>query len=451
MIESNPVGFDFFMESGVCVGVGVFVSIALGVENQRTTQSGGFAGELLRLMSGVLGWIGCGVCVLFVFSRVITDRVEWMQMVWWVPVLWWLIGAWGVWLISFVLGRFAKKTMRAHRVRGLLGAITSMRVLGVMASLMTVYVGFGVQHWHRAILGGDGIDAPVEDSLRIVHWNIAASGFDLEVGFSRLVEMDADVYLLSNTRWDGQRQGLIEKFGGTVDLNSEYAAVTIGSVLVVSRAPVGRVSLSYLEASPDSGSGRQSTGDRGWVFRVMFDRIQNPSDDGVDADELVVWLVDLPSEPSSWRMETIGRAVDAIERRRSGIQIYTYIESGLGDETVVRNRVRSIEDDGSLDRPGLVIGDFNTPRGSSSIGLFDQFDSGNGFVDAFGEHGYGRGRSWVPVRLKWSWVGSGFMLDLADWHIDLSLTGNGWRSTGYRLFEAAPGPEHRAQVVDIAR
>ncbi|MFK7759605.1 MAG: hypothetical protein AB8C13_06635 [Phycisphaerales bacterium] len=419
------------------------------MDTQGNSQRGRVGGELLRLLSGVLGWIGCGVCVLYVLSRVVTDRVEWMQLVWWVPVAWWLIGIWGMWVLSWVLGRIAKRSLRARKVRGVAGQITAVRVMVVMAVLITAQIVVGVQRWHRGVLGGDGIDARDTDSLRFVHWNIGASGFDLELGISRLIAMDADVYLLSNSRWDGQRRGLIE--GLTVEARGDgaeertggdtgYRAVTIGSVIVVSRMDVERVSLSYLEADPNSGGGRQSTGDRGWVCRVKFDE-----------DDLVVWLVDLPSQPSAWRMGTIGRAVDAIESRRSGIQVYERVASGDDGEAVVRNRVRSMEDDGSLDRPGLVIGDFNTPRGSASIGLFDVFDAGSGFEDSFGERGYGRGRSWVPVRLKWSWVGSGLMLDLADWHIDLSLTGNGWRTTGYRLFEAAGGPEHRAQVVDIVR
>jgi hypothetical protein len=228
--------------------------------------------------------------------------------------------------------------------------------------------------------------------------------------------------LLANTRFDGQRRALMD--GMRERLGEGFSVRGLSRALVVSRYEILSAQVVYVSASGEEGPSEEAlraTGDFGWVAMMTLDG-------GEKYGAFDVWLVDLPSEPTVHRMESMSRVVEAVRGR-------------LGDEVV---------DD--VAGPAMVIGDFNTVRGSASLGVFDVFSNG-GFDDAFAARGSGAG-SWRPMGLRGF---KGWIAERSSWGIDLSLVGNGWETHGYQLVLphgadwGAGGVSHVAQVVDIER
>lgn len=437
------VGARFFCG---CRRGGGFGSIAFGMSQRKREQRRrrGPGGRLGRV-SLLLSLVGVVAVVGFVVSRVVTDRYGWSQWVWWVPVMWWVVGVWALWAMGGVAGWVSVRRGGRYEKRVAVRRALLAGCLGV-----SVFVLFGVQRWHRwhRVIGGEaGIDPErsaqqQHDELRVVHWNIAAGEVDADAFVGMVGYFDADVVLVANARWDGQRdvlgEGLVRAVG-VVDEEGDdgwKGSLSIGRALVVSKYPVSAAAVYMGLPEVEGEEGVRGTGRFGWVVMMTVHRAES------EGGDVLVWLVDSPSEPTALRREMFGMMVEKIDER-------------IGRWEEQRGAGRVVLPVGEwevIDRPGLLIGDFNTPRGSWSLGAFDAFASGAGFEDAFVQAGFGTARSWVPEgRNAVERLG----ISIADWHIDLALTGNGWSAEGYGLFHSyngrALGGSHGVQVVDIAR
>ncbi|MGJ8636933.1 MAG: endonuclease/exonuclease/phosphatase family protein [Phycisphaerales bacterium] len=396
------------------------------------------AGGVLGGVSLLLSLVGIVVVVGFVVSRVLTDRFGWSQWVWWVPGMWWVVGVWGLWAMSGVIGWVS--VVRGGRY-GRRVAVRRVLLVGCLG--VSVFVLIGVQRWYRVIGGDAGIEPERSaqqraEDLRVVHWNIAGGEVD-EGAFERLVDwLDADVVLVANARWDGQREllrdGLMSRVGTAGVDDGWGGSLSIGQALVVSRFRVS-ASVVYLGLAPDEEErGVRGTGRYGWVAMVTVHRGEE------EGGDVLVWLVDSPSEPTALRREMFEMMAGKIDERIDQWE----------DARKAGRVVLPVSEWGVVDRPALLIGDFNTPRGSGSLGVFDRFEGGDGFDDAFVQSGVGPARSWVPEGRN---VIERFGIAIADWHIDLALTGNGWEAGGYGVFRSyngrALGGSHGVQVVDL--
>ncbi len=363
--------------------------------------------------------LGLVLVLVYVVSRVLTDRFGWSQWLWWAPAGWWVSGAWLALGVSGVLGvmgwlRGARKT-----AGGDLFWVYLLVCVGMVVHLLVWVVrvpnsigGYGI-HW---------TSNSAHERVRVMHWNIAAGSFDEERVMEWMVPGNIDLVLLANTRFDGQRRALMEGLGDRLSerMGGEFEVRGLSRALVASRYPILKAQVVYVSASGKEGPSEEAvraTGDFGWVVMLTLDG-------GEMYGVFDVWLVDLPSEPTVHRMESMARVVEMVRAR-------------LGEEVAA---------------PALVIGDFNTVRGSASLGAFDVF-SENGFEDAFAARGAGRG-TWRPMGLGGL---KGWAADRSSWGIDLALVGNGWRTHGYELVipDGAEwergGVSHLAQVVDIER
>ena len=193
------IGPDFlFGAGGERIG-----SIAFGVshrdQNRRVRRGSGGLSGWVSLLIALVGWV---LVVGYVVSRVVTDRFGWSQWVWWVPGMWWMVGVWGLWVASGVIGWVSIVRGGRYGKR-----VAVRRVLLVGCVGVGVLVLLGEQRWHRAVVGDHGIsvDRSAEDrdeTLRVVHWNIAASTVDVGAFVGLVDRMDADVVLIANARWD---------------------------------------------------------------------------------------------------------------------------------------------------------------------------------------------------------------------------------------------------------
>jgi Endonuclease/Exonuclease/phosphatase family len=384
------------------------------IRERRKQRGPGGRAARLSLCVSVLGVV---LVLVYVVSRVLTDRFGWSQWLWWAPAGWWVIGVWIGLAVSGVLGvigwlRGARKT-----AGGDLFWVYLLVCVGMVVHLVVWVVrvpnsigGYGI-HWTHT-----------HERVRVMHWNIAAGSFDEEQAMEWMVSGNIDLMLLANTRFDGQRRALME--GLKERLGEGFAVRGLSRALVASRYEILSTQVVYVSASGKEGPSEEAvraTGDFGWVVMLTLDG-------GEMYGVFDVWLVDLPSEPTVHRMESMSRVVEAVRGR-------------LGDEVV---------DDAV--GPAMVIGDFNTVRGSASLGVFDVFSDG-GFDDAFAARGSGAG-TWRPMGLRGF---KGWIAERSSWGIDLSLVGNGWESHGYQLVlpDGADwgdgGVSHVAQVVDIER
>jgi hypothetical protein len=123
---------------------------------------------------------------------------------------------------------------------------------------------------------------------------------------------------------------------------------------------------------------------------------------------LVIWYIDLPSDPLGSKWELAGR-------------VRAFLDSAAA----------KIDDDGNpvLPPADLLLGDFNIPRGSASLSRFTQ-----GLQSAYDQAGSFGAASW-PRRFP-------------VFHLDQAFTAPTLKVLQYQLVD--PGKsEHRAQIIDI--
>lgn len=213
------------------------------------------------------------------------------------------------------------------------------------------------------------------DSIRIVHWNASYPG-DEDIGptvIDALLDLDADVVVLTDP---GQLAS------GDPALRAIAAGYRIhrpGRFAVLSRLPV-------VEATPIASA------KAGSASRIVVETGNGP---------ISIQAIDLPSDPKLPRKETAANLASII---------------------------RAVE--GSSVDPHVLIGDFNTPGGSSSLRVFWWGDH----VDAFAKAGTG-------------WGGT-FPVEFPFWRIDLTIVREPWIPVRAETVDLN-GRRHRAQVVDL--
>lgn len=368
--------------------------------------------------------MGLVILGLWITGMVLTDQYRWSQYLWWVPALWMLGSAWGFLILSVVFAVFAR------RLSGIF--LRPMLLLACIGS--TGYLFIGVWHIHRILLPTQH----AKDTIRVVHWNQSAKKVDQEGWAKDILTQDVDIVFVVNAQWGEERQALLDSFSSyapvenerwvnysyRVHANPAHYRVE-GNALIASRFPMVRTGMVYMHAPMNQEDASEIGSSNGWVMFAEFDL--------GESDPLIVWFVDLPSDPVSWRQETMQNTAEAID-------------SWNGRSWVMGKHVWEQHDtDNSFPEPDLIIGDFNTLQSSDSL---DQLAPN--MTDAFSAVGYGRGRSWY-FKSKNRYLRQ--PLKLADWHIDLALVGERWNPVEYRIENTMQWgmTEHRMQVLDISR
>ena len=396
------------------------------MSKERSQSSRSFVGWLRRRAlpkcAKLCAFIGLLILGLWVTGRVLTDQYQWSQYIWWVPAIWMLGSAWAFLFMSVVLAKLSRR----------FGGIFLRPILLLACLGCTGYLIIGVWHMHRVVLPYERSD----DAIRIVHWNQSSKDVD-QAGWAKAVlDQGGDIVFVANAPWGEARQVLLDSFAPfapfererwvnySYRVHGEPSHYRIeGNALIASRFPMIRTGMVYMHAPINQEDASAIGSSNGWVLFAEFD-IGKPK-------PMVVWFVDLPSDPSSWRQETMQIAADAIRYWN-------------GRTWVMGKHVwKSTETSDSFPAPDLIIGDLNSLRGSNSI---DQLAPN--MTDAYSAVGYGRGRSWVP-NIDNAFARQPFKL--ADWHIDLSLVGESWLPTRYRIKDASRwgSTEHRMQILDL--
>lgn len=409
----------------------------------QVERGGGRRGGFLRtrwlpFLAGLTALLGALVVLQFAVGRVMTDRTPVTQYLWWVPALWSLAAAWGLWAVSAACGRLSLRTR---------GVMLRPLVLAGCGAI-SLWVVFGEWHLQRVVLRP--AQAPRERTLRVLHWNQSAA-FRMSDGGDLIKRENPDIAVVVNARYDGNRRELVQAMGTLapgereIRLDGRVPSFTepghffsSGMGLVASRERILRAGVVRMEHVEGADPKWRSANDPGFVVWCEIDAGERFADLG---RPLVVWVVDFPSDPTLWRRKVMEAARDAVSTWEQAAMVCD--EDGRWSAQGEPVRVPA---------PDIVMGDFNTLRGSASIGVVTP-----GMRDAFAQAGWGRARSWQQqsmgtpgetvsgqlVRMVSRWV-----LPLADWHIDLTRVGQAWRATRYRLVRPGNGP-HDVQVVDL--
>lgn len=389
---------------------------------------------------GIIGWVRrrvlpilakgtamLGILMLgaWITGRVLTDEHHWSQYLYWMPALAMVGGAWVMLALSTIFAALARR----------LGGLLLRPILLVLAIGCTIHLVFGVWHLHRAPFANRSKDL---DAIRIGHWNLAGQEQDTNAIGDTFNEIDVDIVLLANVQWGEPRQEVLEHFehfapdervrwvNYSHKLNADPAHFRVeGDAIIASRYPMTRTGLVSFGSRERQQVLSHSSSGKGWVMFAEFDLDLERRDDA----PFVVWFVDLPSNPTQWKMDSMR-------------EVQREIDAWNGDGWAMGQHVwERYQDEGaSFPDPDMVIGDFNTPRGSASIDLLAP-----GFKDAFEDAGYGRGRSFAIEDGSWS---ENLMFKLVDMHIDLTLVDPSHTTRGYRLIDGGDA-DHALQVCDI--
>lgn len=407
---------------------------------ERPQRSRSLVGWLRRralpMSAKLCSLVGLMILGLWIAGRVLTDQYQWSQYLWWVPPIWMIGLAW------MCLGMSAFLAIFSRRLGGLL-----LRPVLLLACVgCTGYLMIGVWHIHRAVLPSERTD----DAIRIAHWNHAGQPV-LQTGWEQaLLDQGVDIVLITNAQWGTPRQDILNNFASYAPEEKErwinYSYKIHGdpshfwvqdNALIASRYPMIRTGIIHFGSAKRQKLFNHSSSNLGWILFIELNIApkSNANENSTTPTPIpfVVWLVDLPSDPYNARQLSMQRTRDAIDS-------WTGTSWNMGRH-VWEQRTTPAD---LFPAPDLIIGDFNTIRGSDSLTKLAP-----GMTEAFSAVGYGRARSWTPTdnhRIRRQ------LFKVADWHIDLSLVGNNWKPARYRLEDGSRwgSTEHRMQIVDIS-
>jgi hypothetical protein len=346
--------------------------------------------RLLPALARLLTLLAALLVVVWLVGHTLTDRCALTQYLWWVPTLVVLAVAWPMVFVAWALERMASR-LAGFRLRP---------VVTAALFAMTVFACFGAWNIHRYLAPARGGD------LRVVYWNLAVDPGAVHPE-RKVLDREPDLAVVANPRWDSSRGPLLEALGGLGGADGDPSAVHLlfrGEIVVATRGRITR----YGQATFDMGTTEPE--DRGVVLFVEIA--------GIAARPTVVWVVDLPSAPAHWRMEVARRARGAVGAWRGPAM--------AADDT---GRWVPQVDPGPFPGPDVVLGDFNTPRGSASLGVLAP-----GMAESHEAAGRGVGSTWPrPMPLL---------------PIDLLFAGGDYRVRGHRVVDPGSG-RHRMLVVEL--
>jgi len=396
--------------------------------------------RVLPKLAKLCAFIGLAILAFWVCGRILTDQHLWSQYIWWIPPLWMLGAAWGFLVASAALAIFSR------RPSGLL-----VRPLLLIACIgCTGYLLIGVWRVQRVVLQSpDSVD-----TIRIMHWNISANKTRKDGSLDWIPQAEPDIVLLANARWGKDQLALLELLSVLAPAEQTHEVVhgfhipgktghfrVHSNAIIASRYPIMRTGMMTMGELVDEDSPIRTSGDRGWVFFAEIDiqdhELSTPLAK-TNPVPFVIWFVDLPSDPTVWRRDSMTQVSQNIDQW-NGRSFVVNPESTGKRVWIASNESQEFP------KPDLVMGDFNTLRGSSSLDILAP-----NMIDAFERTGHGRARSWTP-RVRNRFIRQPFKL--ADWHIDLALVNPDWNPVGYQLRDPTGNGymPHKMQILDLVQ
>lgn len=349
----------------------------------------------------VLESLTIALLAVWAIGQVVSDRWLWSQWLCWIPSI-------SVVVPSFVLLALAQvvRVVSRWKARGTRRRSSRAAIIARLSFLVAVVwfarhdVGWSAPPTSRQV-----------GSFRVVHWNSsrpAAKGWE-----ERLATLDADIYIVQpGWGWN------FSTFRAALD--PAASLLQAHNHVLVSRFPIEAWTSFSLELAPGEGIDprlpdlKQVRLDTGMLFAAL---VRLPT-----GEQRLLWVVDLPSDLSLSRERVLAQTAAMVARfRTGGLKVHASDPSG-----------RPVTDDllaALKGEPDLLIGDFNTPRGSRSLRHMTE-----GMRDTFVE----AGRGWSAT----------FPRSRPLWAIDQAYVGPGLRALDSRVVDLGLG-SHRAIVVTL--
>lgn len=348
---------------------------------------------------------------LFAVGRLLTDRFLWSQYLWWMPSLVAGLAAIGGLAISHAFA-FAARSRSGQRNTTRARSGRRLRLLAWIGTLVLVLYALLVE-W-RPPGGSDRV--PRAERFRIAYWNFSLQG---DKGWERPVTAEEPDLFVTLAGSCTSRDGIREWLGDEHDHLAETW------FLVASKAPILAYAPITLNIEPGEGIDPRES-----------DFVRHGRDPGrgmvllIDARErlgreIVAWLIDMPSDLSLWRDKASREAVAAM------MQAPPRVWKLRADHRTRESIAPTAELLERFKHPDVILGDFNTPRGSASLRHISL-----GFANAFDQAGEGYCATFPRER--------------ALWHLDQMFVGRELRAVTYRVIDA-PAGSHRPQLADLVR
>lgn len=373
----------------------------------------------------MLALLGLAVSSAWILGLVLSDRWLWSQYLAWIPTVVALPVAFVILVLSSAVALLeegaAKLTPyardRRRRRRHIAGAIRVLGWIGVAWmgwTLLAVELNLGARRVSSA--------APIgrASSITLVYWNLANWPSPRTVDLVRVHK--PDIAVIANAGRDLDQELLRERIDPEADL------LEAGPFTIVSRHRLvawGVTTLGF------EGRKFQSEGapealriDPGRAMWIALDIGSGPGRE--DGRPLVIWIMDLPSDPTLSRWHIAGETSRLLASWQGTIFRRAQDSPPRLDGERPRTEWRadtSLASSG-FPKPDVMVGDFNIPRGSHSLRLLTRgFDWS--MQSAFDQAGIGYVATW-PIQ---------FPL----WHIDQTFIADGLRATSYKVVNPRAG------------
>lgn len=326
-----------------------------------------------RVLSAAMLVVCIGVVGVWTLGVVVSDRFLWSQYLSWLPSVVVLpVGA-VLWVFAVVLARLGR---RARDRRGKFGRRARM-VVGLWVAVGVAWV----LVWELRVYRLPMPPRPAGVHLRVLHWNITAIQRNEQIT-GPLLEQDADIAVMVNPSSHVKWAEIPAQAG------EQYRFLTLGGFVVASKVPVVRwgmmfLGLEGLPAAMQAGLERRKI--RVDPGRAMFLELDTKEKLGRN---IVVWVLDMPSEPRLSRWAMAGSAAKALREWTGAVMAQGAVvpSEGLWGK--------------GFPAADVVVGDFNIERGASSLavllpGMRNAFDeAGAGYAATWPRYGY---RTPVPL------------------------------------------------------
>ncbi|MGD9789840.1 MAG: oligosaccharide flippase family protein [Phycisphaerales bacterium] len=338
---------------------------------------------------------------IWAIGRALSDRWLWSQWLSWIPSIAVVVPAFVLLAVAQIVRILTRWKARGTRRRSSRAAIIAR------LSFLVAVVWFA-----RHDVGWSTLPATRQaGSFRVVHWNSsrpATKGWE-----ERLATLDADIYIVQpGWGWN------FSTFRAALD--PAASLLQTHNHVVVSRFPINAWTSFSLELKPGEGIDprlpdlKQIRLDTGMLIAAL---VRLPT-----GEQRLLWVIDLPSDLSLSRERVLAQTVAMIARFRAGeLKVRVSDPSGrpVTDELLAALK----------GEPDLLIGDFNTPRGSRSLRHMTE-----GLRDTFTDNGRGWSATFPRRRPLWA--------------IDQAYVGPGLRALDSRVVDLGLG-SHRAIVVTL--
>ncbi len=340
----------------------------------------------------------------FLAGRIFTDNHYWSQWLFWTPGEAWLLAIWPLAITTALLEPRGK-----GRRWGRLGPL-------VLAAFVLLHI--ALDHWH---LENAVFRTPGPTTLRVYHWNATEATDEALQAFLReadpfgLRREGPAVIVLANTPHRLDWADIVRMLA-TEDITQPDIPLHTrrgGRFVFISGPPMsaaGWASLGLNAKTTEPGLIDNGT--------AMFARLE------LDAGPTVIWGIDWPSDPDRGRMAYVEPSLEAIEKSSH----LTFRATAAGPLEQYRET--------SFPPADIVVGDFNTGRGSAAIASFLP-----GMASAHAQAGIGPDYGWPRFMRR----GATDHPTIPFLGLDQAFVSPGvWRATAYRMHDLGVGT-HRVQ------